>query len=375
LSDRPADVLVVGGGLIGCGIAAELAARGRSVLLLERGEPGTEASAAAAGMVSHQVEAREPGPFFDLVCESRALYPDWVAQIVAETGIDVGYRETGRLVCDPEGDAAEDPLGPYQWQRAAGRRVDRLAREDLPAELEARLAPSIRSALFFPDEAVVEPRPLVRAVERLAERRGARILRGTPVRRFLVVGGRCAGVETSGGRIAAGAVVDAAGAWAAFDAGLSIPLPVRPIRGQILALRLPGEPLPTVLSSHHVYAVPRPNGVVLLGSTMEDVGFRKAVTAEALARLVTAAARVVPSLESAEFVSAWSGLRPATPDGLPVLGESPLPGLFFATGHFRSGILLAPATAKILADRLTGRAGRDLSSFSVDRFASSARPA
>jgi glycine oxidase len=130
-----------------------------------------------------------------------------------------------------------------------------------------------------------------------------------------------------------------------------------------------------VLSSHHVYAVPRPNGVVLLGSTMEDVGFRKAVTAEALARLVTAAARVVPSLESAEFVSAWSGLRPATPDGLPVLGESPLPGLFFATGHFRSGILLAPVTAKILADRLTGRAGRDLSSFSVDRFASSARPA
>jgi glycine oxidase len=375
LSDRSADVLVAGGGLIGCGIAAELAARGRSVVVLERGEPGTEASAAAAGMVSHQVEAREPGPFFDLQCESRALYAGWIDQIVAETGIDVGYRETGRLVCDPEGDATGDMLGPYQWQRAAGRRVQCLPREEFPSELDRRLAAGIRNALFFPDEAVLEPRSLARAVERLAERRGARILRGTPARRFLVERGRCVGVETSSGRIPAEAVVDAAGAWAAFDAGLAIPLPVRPIRGQILALRLPGEPLPTVVSSHRVYAVPRANGVVLLGSTMEDVGFHKAVTAEALARLVTAAIRIIPSLETAEFVTAWSGLRPATPDGLPVLGESSLPGLFFATGHFRSGILLAPVTAKILADRLTGRTARDLSPFSVDRFAGWALPA
>jgi glycine oxidase len=374
LSDRSADVLVVGGGLIGCGIAAEVAARGHSVLLLERGAPGAEASAAAAGMIAHQAEAREPGPFFDLLCESRALYPGWVGQLVAETGIDVGYRETGRLVCDPEGQSA-DMLDPYEWQRAAGREVRTLPREEFPAELDARLAPEIRRAVFFPEEAVLEPRSLARAVEKLAERRGVRILRGTPARRFLIERGRCVGVEGSSGRISAEAVVDAAGAWAAFDAGLAIPLPVRPIRGQIVAWRLSGSPLPTVVSSHHAYLVPRPDGMVLLGSTMEDVGFRKAVTAAAVARLVAAAARIVPSLESAEFVTAWSGLRPAMPDGLPVLGESPLPGLFFATGHFRSGILLAPVTAKILADRLTGLASRDLSSFSVGRFAGTAPPA
>lgn len=375
MSGQVADVLIAGGGLIGCALAAEVAARGRRVVLAERGEPGAEASSAAAGMLSPQAEAHEPGPFFDLLRESRTLYPRWVEEMFGETGIDVGYRKTGRLLCGLPGAAAEGLIAPYSWQRAAGLAVEPLRREELGAELDARLAPEIREAVFFPEEAVVEPRRLAAAVVRLAERRGVRILRGTPVRRFLVERGRCVGVETEQGRIQAEAVVDAAGSWASFDAALTLPLPVRPIRGQIVALKLPGPPLPAIVSSEDVYMAPRPDGTVLLGSTMEDVGFRKEVTASAVARLIGAAIRVVPSLESAEFLTAWSGLRPATPDGLPVLGGSAVPGLFFATGHFRNGILLAPVTARTLADVLTGQSTRDLSPFSVDRFAGSPRPA
>jgi glycine oxidase len=375
LSERAADVLVVGGGLIGCALAAEVRARGRSVMLLERAEPGAEASSAAAGMISPQVEAREPGPFFDLLLESRSLYPRWVEELVGETGIDVGYRRTGRLQCDLEGETADRVLNPYAWQSAAGLEVRLAPREELPVELGSRLAPGIRQGVFFPDEAVVEPRALVRAAEKLAERRGVRILRGTPARRFLLERGRCVGVESPSGRMPAGTVVDAAGAWAAFDPALTMPLPVKPVRGQIVALRLSGTPLPAIVSSHEAYIVPRPDGTVLVGSTMEDAGYRKEVTAQALARLIGGASRIVPTLETGEFVTAWSGLRPATPDGLPVLGGSPVPGLVFATGHFRNGILLAPVTARILADLLTGEATRDLSSFSVERFAGSLHPA
>jgi glycine oxidase len=150
---------------------------------------------------------------------------------------------------------------------------------------------------------------------------------------------------------------------------------VFPVRGQIVQLRVEDEPLQTQVCSDEVYLVPRPDGEVLVGSTVELVGFRKAVTAEAVERLVAAAIRLVPTLKSARFASAWSGLRPGTPDGLPMLGVSPLPGLFFATGHFRNGILLAPVTARVVADVLTGRAERDLSAFSVSRFAGSACPA
>jgi glycine oxidase len=275
LSEPLADVFIVGGGLIGCALAAELGARGRSVVVADRGEPGAEASSAAAGMISPQVEAHEPGPFFDLLHESRALYPRWVEELVGETGIDAGYRKTGRLHCGLPGAPAERLLAPYSWQRAAGLALQPLRRDELAEELDARLASEIRHAVFFPEEAVVEPRSLAVAAVRLAERRGVRVLPGTPVRRFLVERGRCVGVETAQGRIRAGAVVDAAGAWAAFDAGLTLPLPIRPIRGQIVALKLPGAPLPAIVSSEEVYIVPRPDGTVLLGSTMEDAGFRR----------------------------------------------------------------------------------------------------
>lgn len=371
-ADRP-DVLIVGGGVIGCALAAELAARGRTVAVVERREPGEEASGAAAGMLAPQAEALGRDAFFDLALESRNLYPAWARLLTEETGIDVGYRRTGLLQCVFGASQPGQLSERHAWQRAAGLAIALRRGAELSGEISGRLSPEVREAVFFPEEAVVDPRCLTRAAWRLAERRGVQVRTGTSVLRFRIENGVCRGVDTEAGPMEAGAVVDAAGAWAAFDSRLPFPVPVQPVRGQIVELFMMQKPLETIVRSEDVYLVARPDGTVLLGSTEEFVGFRKGVTAEAVERLIAAAVRLVPALGSARFVGAWSGLRPGTPDGLPVLGESSVPGLYFATGHFRSGILLAPVTAKILADCLTGGPPRDISSFSVERFEGSLR--
>jgi glycine oxidase len=181
--------------------------------------------------------------------------------------------------------------------------------------------------------------------------------------------GRCSGVETDEGTLSAGTVVDAAGAWAAFDLGLPFSVPVRPIRGQIVALRSEGAPPARIACSEDAYVLPRPDGTVIVGSTLETVGFRKGVTAGAVARLIEAAARLVPRLSESRFEDAWSGLRPGTPDGWPILGASPVRGLYFAAGHFRNGILLAPVTARLVADAILGEPAPGLEAFSIERFA------
>jgi glycine oxidase len=365
---RTVDVVIVGGGLIGCSLAAELAERRLSVIVVERAEPGSEASGAAAGMLSPQADAAEPSPLFDLALESRELFPEWARKALEETGIDIGFRRIGILRVFAPGAEASERSSP-RWQQARGLRAEAHTCQSLPSSLVARLAPGLDGAVFFPDEAVVDPRRASRAAWLLAEARGARVETGNSVRRFTVERGACRGVETDAGPIASGAVVDAAGAWAAFDRNLPVTLPVGPVRGQIVEVRLSGRPLETVLSSEEVYLVPREDGGVLVGSTIEHVGFRKEVTAGAVQQLLDSAARLCPEVASARFVTAWAGLRPGTPDGWPILGESGIDGLFFAAGHFRSGILLAPATARRVADLMTGRSEAGLSPFSIDRFA------
>ncbi len=363
-----ADAVIVGGGVIGCSLAAELAGRGLKVAVLERREPGSEASGAAAGMLTPQAECRTRDAFFDLALESRDLYPAFAAALAEETGIDVGYRKTGLLWCALEGGERGALAARFLWQQALGLPVAVRRSDEIRSEIGGRLSREVAEAVFLPEEGAVDPRRLTRALWLLAERRGVRVNTGISVSRFRIENGVCRGIDTDTGRIDAAAVVDAAGAWAGFDPGLPFPVPVEPVRGQIVELRLSRQPLETILHSEDVYLVPRADGGVLLGSTMERVGFRKEVTAEAVEFLIAAAVRLLPPLASAEFVTAWSGLRPATPDGLPLLGDSPVPGLYLAAGHFRNGILLAPVTARILADRLTGVASRDLSAFSVDRF-------
>ena len=368
---RGADALVVGGGLIGCAVAAELAARGLEVVVVERGEPGCEASGAAAGMLTPQADALEPSPFFDLALEGRELYPEWSRVLREETGIDVGYRRTGYLRCRASGEpASPEASAAAAWQRARGLRVEGGAHAPLAGAVADRLAPGVSPELFFPDEAVVDPRKLTRAAWLSAVRRGVSVRCGVAVRRLRLERGACRGIETDAGPVQAKTVVVAAGAWSgALGEGLPLPVPVEPVRGQIVEVRMAGRPLETVVSSEKVYLVPRPDGTVLLGSTMERVGFHKEVTAGAVARLLEGAERLLPEIGSARFVNAWAGLRPGTPDGSPLLGSTWIDGLVFATGHFRNGILLAPSTARSIADLVTGRSPEPLSPFSIERFA------
>ncbi len=360
---KGADVAIVGGGVIGCALARELAGRGAAVTVIERGEPGSEASGAAAGLLAPQAEALPAGPLFDLALESRGLYPKWTEELARETGIDAGYRRSGILRCAFSRGAEQ--WDSYGWQRERGLSVERLDGKAISDLTRGRVSEEAREAVFFPDEGVVNNPLLTRALRVSAERRGATFAVGRTARRVLVRGGQCAGVQNDEGMIEAPRVVNAAGAWAAFDP--EFPVPVEPVRGQIVEVRSPAPDLSLVVQSDDVYVVPR-GDAWLLGSTMERVGFEKRVTAGAVARLLGAGARLLPSLESASFSRAWSGLRPATPDGLPVLGRGRLPGLFFATGHYRNGILLAPVTALALADEITGASSRDLTPFSIERF-------
>ncbi|MCA1611501.1 MAG: glycine oxidase ThiO [Acidobacteria bacterium] len=364
MSSRP-DVLIVGGGAIGCALARELAGRGAAVTVLERAEPGSEASGAAAGLIAPRAERLPRGPLFDLAAESRRLYPGWCAELERETGLPVGWSPNGVLRCDLDGRA---DFSAWLDRQASAFPVEEVDRDGVQRLSRGLVSPDARGGLFFREDGSVDPRRLTRALWESAATRGVRFVLGVSARRFHVSENRCRGVETDGGVFEAGAVVDAAGAWAAFDPETA-PLPVKPVRGQIV--RLAGTPpfLPRVVQSADVYVVPRADGSVVLGSTEEDVGFRKDVTAGAVAALIDAACRLVPSLRRAQFMDAWSGLRPASRDALPILGASRLPGLFFAAGHFRNGILLAPVTAVRVADSILADPGESLAPFAAARFA------
>jgi glycine oxidase len=369
---RPGSAIIVGGGVIGLALGRELASRGVETTILERATPGSEASSAAAGLLSPQSEAPAPGPFLDLALASRDLYPSWAETLRKETGIDVGYRRTGILRCTTTAAAREAFAGRLAWQSSAGLPWREVGRDEIRRLSDGLVSPSFASGFFFPEDGVVDPVPLVHAIAASVSVHGARLLAGRRARRFLVEGGVCTGVEADGPgegereELRADCVVDAAGAWAAFD-DETVDVPVEPVRGQIVEL-VPVSPLPTVAWSEDAYLVPRIDGRILVGSTEERVGFAREVTAGAVSALIEAACRLVPGLAAAVFSRAWAGLRPGSPDGLPILGASGVAGLWLATGHFKNGILLAPETARRLTDAILGDSAEALRPFSPARF-------
>jgi glycine oxidase len=368
-----ADVVVIGAGLQGASVALRLAQAGRSVVVLERSVPGAEASSAAGGILSPGVEAAEPGPFYQLCRASLARYPAWVKEVEAASGMSVGFRALGTLEAALDDDHA----------RLLAGRAERLAAHRLPVEvldgegaraLEPALSPETRGALLFPDEASVDARALARAVAAAATRAGASFVKGQ-VRRIATEGGRAAGVDHESGRIDAGAVVLAAGAWSLLVEGHGLPpRAVRPVRGQIAVLDTRPPLLSRVVFSGNGYVVPRPDGRILCGSTMEEVGFEKAVTAAGLVHVLEVGIEIAPALARAPVVDSWANFRPASPDGEPILGAGTVPGLFYATGHTRNGILLAPVTADAIAAAILGEAPPvDLAPFSPARLAEARR--
>jgi glycine oxidase len=355
-TERSSDVLIIGGGIMGTASAWDLAAAGAQVTVLERSVPGAEASSAAAGILGAQAEAHAPGPMTDLCLASRARYRKFSAALLAETQIDVGYRECGVLrVAFARADAAELKRA-VAWQRTRKLTVSALARHELK-RLEPELSSQVSGGVRFRNDARVDPKPLFSALHIAAQKRGVVFRSGAFVRRIVIEKGSAVGVALDDGSVLrAREIVVAAGSWTTLIDGVGLPAGrVIPARGQIVELSLPAPPLAHVVFGPGAYLVPRDDGRVLIGSTLEFVGYEREVTAGAVRDLLVHATQLVPALERAGLRDTWSSFRPYTKDELPLLGPTSIEHLFLATGHYRNGILLAPITAEIIRALVLGK--------------------
>jgi glycine oxidase len=356
-------VVIAGGGLIGCSIAWKLATRGVEVHVVESARPGMAASHAAAGMLAPLFEAPF-APFRDLAYASLELYPRFVEELHFASGIDAELLLTGKIDV-AFSDAEFNAIAAHY-----GAALPASVREEAVSD-ELGITADAKRVLISENDGSVDNRKLARAAWVAAANAGAQFTIGSSVREVLCSRNGFEAVTLSTGeRIAGDAVIVSAGAWSSSIRGLPQPLPVFPVRGQMIALECIPRLLTRIVMTRECYIVPRSDGRVLVGSTVERVGFELRTTAHGIAHLLNAALRVVPKLADADVVETWAGLRPGTPDDLPILGEDPrAPGVFYATGHFRNGILLAPVTAELLAGLVCGEPVRfPLQPFSAGRF-------
>ena len=340
-------VIVVGAGVMGSASALELAEAGAEVVLLERAVPGAEASSAAAGMLGAQLESHHDPSELSLFLRARGRYVSWAEELRRLSGVDVGHRVTGAMrlaVTEAEVAALRDTVAHHL---AGGARAELLDADGARA-IEPGLGDGILAAAHYPDESQVEPALLLRALAVAVARHPRVTVRsGATVSRVLTESGRAVGVVLEDSELRADAVVLAAGAWSSLVPSAPGVLPeVRPCRGQLLELEERPPHVRTILAGRGAYIVPRGDGRVVCGSTLEFVGFRREVTAGGIHQILEGALRVLPSLASAELVRTWSSFRPHSSTEKPLVGASPLPGLVLATGHHRNGILLAKVTAE-----------------------------
>lgn len=368
-STQTFDIAVVGGGIIGLSSAFELSTTGLRVVVLDRQEPGLESSWAAAGMLAPGPDSPLANALVPLAKESFALYPGFVATIEEASRKSASFEREGTLEVfpGPSGEVAQSEF--LEAHRRFG-----LAAETIDLAAAHRMEPSLNShasaVAWLPDEATVDPRLLVQAVASAASNRGAQIRAYCGVNSLLLEGNRCIGVIANNERISARHVLIAAGSFCGnMEKGIARSAPTRPVRGQMLALKHPDVRLTRVLRSEKGYLVPRPDGRIIAGSTLEEAGFEKSVTQEGQQKILSAAVELAPALAGAQIIEKWSGLRPGTPDDLPILGPTDIEGLLVATGHYRNGILLAPITAKLVREWITaGKTQSDAGAFSPLRF-------
>ncbi len=330
---------------------------------------GAEASSGAAGMLTAQAHTEEPGPLFDLKLASRALYEDLAVELRERTEIDIEYRRLGHLVpalTEEEGEAVARRV---KWQAARGLPAERLDAR-AARELEPGLAPDVRGAGWFSEDHHVNNTAVTQAFASATMRLGGEVRTDCTVVDVTREGERVMGVRTTGEMISTGTVILCAGAWMQqFERAAGIPLPIVPAKGQMVVARLEPPVLRHVVYGTAAYAIPRPSGEHIIGSTVEYVGYDKRVTVEGVTGILQGITRLVPALHEAAMVTSWACLRPAAPDGLPLLGPvQGSRGLVVATGHFRNGILLAPITGKIIAEFITtGKSDVSLQPFRPDR--------
>ncbi len=352
------DVIIIGGGIIGLSLALELRKQGASVLVVDKGEPGRESSYAAAGMLVDSPLETRPA-LQPLAAASARLYPEFVHEIQMESELKVYLRDKGALVFLAQEEVAEYKAGA------------RFVPEALSPEILAKLEPAIAAPnypAFFLQERSVDPRALSTAAHAAAKRRGVDFSSGDAVTAVNLPDGQISGISAKKTSFLSSKVVNCAGAWSGQIG--PYPFPTRPAKGQMLCLLSPRhELIQHVIRTPEVYLTPRSDGRILAGATVEDAGFDKRTDIETIQRLHRAALTLVPELRNGKILEDWAGLRPRTPDSLPILGATATPGYYVATGHFRDGILLAPITAQVMARVLAGNPPEyDLSAFSPDRF-------
>jgi glycine oxidase len=346
------DVIIVGGGIIGLSLAIALRKRGAQVLIVERREPGREASHAAGGMLADCI-LETPAALQPLATASASMYPEFVHELQVESGINVDLRDQGTILL-----LSEHPPARFSRTELSATQL---------AELEPALARMIRPAYYLKERSV-DPRALTHAALETARRREVDFSSGDPVTTVNVSGGRVTGVTAEKTKFDAAKVVNCAGAWSGQIGPQAFP--TRPVKGQMLCLAAPSRSLlKHVIRAPEVYLIPRSDGRILVGATTEEAGFDKRTDPATIQRLHHAAVAMVPELKNAKLLEDWAGLRPGTPDALPILGATETPGYHVATGHFRDGILLAPITAQVMAEIISGaNPALDLSPFSPSRF-------
>ncbi len=370
------DVTIIGGGIIGLSLSIALRKRGATVLVVERGEPGREASHAAGGMlVDCPIET--PAALQPLAAASARMYPEFAHELEVESGMKVDLRDFGTILFTASNHVDDQHLATLQFALDLDEREPALETANLEhnaGRFFAHEPPDIGSfgAMIGPrfhlSERSVDPRALTGAALRTAKSRGVDFSSGDAVTSVDLSEGQVTGVTTTKTSFPALKVVNCGGAWSGKIGPLAFP--TRPVKGQMLCLAMPSRTLlKHVIRTPQVYLIPRSDGRLLVGATVEEAGYDKRTDPPTIQRLYRAALNLVPKLKDAKILEDWAGLRPGTPDALPILGATGIPGYYVATGHFRDGILLAPITAQVMADVIEGgNPEYDLSAFSPARF-------
>ncbi len=365
------DVVVIGAGIIGCAIANRLAGAGFHVTVIDQAQPCLEASWAAAGMLAPHAEMAHSiaAPLHRLMLESNKLYPGFIHDLLQETGMEIGFQQHGSLMVARGYQESRLLAGIFERALAAGIPAEVLTAEEV-RQRQSHLAANIETGVFFPGDSHVDNRMLCKSLLTAAGNRGVEFNFDTPVVNFKKKSGRIAAALTPSGLVQADTFIITAGAWSGnILKSLGLEISLRPIRGQMVELAVEPQFLLPLIHSSNCYIVPWSGGRTLVGATMENVGFDKTVTADGVKHLLDAATSVVPALGKSSVTRMWAGLRPDTSDNLPILGRTHISNLILATGHFRNGILLAPITAQLISELVTGQESSfALSPFRADRF-------
>jgi len=343
------DAVIAGAGIIGASIALELAEAGLHVALFDAREPGREASWASGGMISPAPENAGMIPFMPMSLASVALYPDFIRRVEAASGLNVGYRQKGAIDVLLDGDVQEELTTVVALQHGVGLRAEALTAERVRA-MEPALTEETQAAIFRPDEASLNTRVFTDATLKAAQHKGVEIHPHNGAKSLWKDGNRCKGLTLEKDHVAAKWTIIAAGSFSAKIDGVGPYAPVQPAKGQMIALRCEAIQIERILWLEHKYLVPQFDGRILAGSTIEYTGFDHDLTAGGVELILREVMRMVPGLAGARIEETWAGLRPDSPDHLPIIGPTDLDGLLIATGHFRSGILLAPVTARLIRE-------------------------